>query len=174
MQKTSFSGLTSPEGSLGHHGNDLYIYLVYTCNVFYEGKRIEGMLRPVFYLPVPTGGSPSRDRSPPSARRARWRKKTSHPGLTTDDIALGHNGNYICMCLAYTCNVTVFKKKIEGTLRPVFHLPAPAGRSRSHDLYPCSLGGKTSHLDVTSRAMALGHRGNNLDIYLVDASNVLY
>ena len=170
----SLSGLTSPEGSLEHHGNDVYIYLVYACNVFYEEKRIEGMLRPVFYLPVLTGGSKSRDQSPPSARHARWRKKTSHPGLTTEDIALGHNGNYICICLAYTCNVVLLKKRIEGTLRPVLHLPAPAGRSRSHDLYPCSLGGKTSHLDVTSGATALGHRGNNLDIYLVYASGVFY
>ena len=59
-------------------------------------------------------------------------------------------------------------------LRPIFYVPIPTSGSRSHDWYLCSLGGKTSDLGVNSQATSLGHRGNNLYIYLVYTYNVFY
>ena len=70
--KTNHSGLTSLEMALGRNGKYIYMYLGYVCNVVYGKKRIEGMLRPVFYLPIPAGRSRSPNRyPPPNARRAR-------------------------------------------------------------------------------------------------------
>src|ERR1700743_652508 len=105
------------------------MYLVYTCNVVYEKKRTEGMLRPVLYLPVPV-------------KFERWKcapcllvQKKSRSGTTSLDMALGCNGNNIYMYLLYSCNTTYQKKRIEGTLCPVVHLPVPTGRSRLPDGY---------------------------------------
>ena len=129
---------------------------------------MEGMLCPVLYLPVPVKFERRKCALCSLVQRA------SYSSVPSQYKALGHNRNGLYIYLACTCNVFLLKKRIQGSLRPVFHLPAPAGRSRSYDLYPCSLGGKTSHLDVTSWDTALGHRGNNLHIYLVSASNVFY
>ena len=126
------------------------------------------MLRPVLYLPVPVKFERHKCALCSLVQRA------SCSSVPSQYKALGHNGNGLYIYLAYTCNVFLSKKRIQGLLRPVFHLPAPAGRSRLHDLYLCLLGGKTSHLDITSQALALRHRRNNLHIYLVYASNVFY
>ena len=48
----------------------------------------------------------------------------SHLGLTSQDMAFGHDGNYIHIYLAYTCNVFLLEKRIEGAQLPVLHLSA--------------------------------------------------
>ena len=59
----------------------------------------------------------------------------SHLDLTSQDMAFGHDGNYINIYLAYTYNVFLLEKRIEGALLPVLHLSAPAGRSQLDDRY---------------------------------------
>ena len=168
IRRVSHVSVASQNRALRHNRAYIYMYLVYTCNVFYWKKRIEGMLCPDLYLPVPVKFE--RHKCAPCSLVQR----ASCSSVPSKYKALGHNGNGLYIYLAYTCNVFLLKKRIQGSLHPVFHLPAPAGRSRLYDLYPCSLGRKTSHLDVTSRATALGHCGNNWHIYLVSASNVFY
>ena len=68
--------------ALGHNGNYIYVYLGYVFNVVYKKKRIEGMLRPVSYLPVPDGRFRSDDRYPPQMRAV---------FVGTENELLGHN-----------------------------------------------------------------------------------
>ena len=57
-------------------------------------------------------------------------QKTSYSGLPLQDMALGYDGNNLYTYLSSTSNVFLLKKRIEGTLRPVFYPPIPAGRYR--------------------------------------------
>ena len=53
VRRVSYLSVASQNRALEHNGNYLCIHLNYACNVFYEKKRIEGMLHLVLYLPVP-------------------------------------------------------------------------------------------------------------------------
>ena len=62
VQKKSHSGTTSLDMALRCNRNRMYVYLLYSCNITYLKKRIEGTLCPVVNLPIPTGRSRLPDR----------------------------------------------------------------------------------------------------------------
>src|SRR6202000_856259 len=69
----------------------------------------------------------------------------------------------------------LLKKRIQGTLRPIFYPLIPAGRSRSRDWRPpCLLVQKMAHSSLPFQDTALGHGGNCLYVYLGYAGNVVY
>ena len=80
--KMSHSDLTSLDMASRGDGNYIYMHLSHACNVVYEKKGIEGMLRPVFYLPVRAGGSRSHDQHPPcNIPRKTWIPGSNVPGI---------------------------------------------------------------------------------------------
>ena len=94
-------------------------------------KRIEGPLCPEFYR------HPSSNLSAINARCARWYKdKPLASNLAGDGSRTQQKLNRYVSNLCLQCNS--IKKRIEGTLCPVFHLPVPAGKSWSHDQCPPS------------------------------------
>src|SRR6202000_30896 len=70
----------------------------------------------------------------------------------------------------------LLKKRIQGTLRPIFYPLIPAGRARHRDwappeCAPCSLVQKMSHSSLPFQDTALGHDENYLYMYLGYAGN---
>ena len=53
-------------------------------------------------------------------RCARWCKKMSDPGLTSQVMAFRCHRDYLYIYIVYVCNIFI-KKTIEGTLYPVFY-----------------------------------------------------
>ena len=112
-----------------------YIYsLCLKCSLLIKENR--GHTMPGFLPACPSQQIPITWLVPPECTLCSLVQKSSHSGLTSPDVALRCNVNYICVYIGYVCNTIYLKKKIEGTLPPVFYLPVPASGSRLHDWYP--------------------------------------
>ena len=112
--------------------------LIYQSSLYLQRillkKRIEGPLCPGFYGSNLSTGNLWEMHG--KCALCSLVRKTNCSGLTSPEMALGHNGNYICVYLGYVFNVVHKKKRIEGMLRLVSYLPVPAGRFQSDDRYP--------------------------------------